>query len=115
MANFGAYAQRAWGREIRNPIQSMVHSHAANVFILTALPHVVVTTGNSPKADSGCLCTRFVLSHAKSHRNVCSETRNPMQSMVHSYAANVFFLAALLHVVVTTTLLYFRRQVRYYT
>lgn len=36
--------------------------------------------------------------------------RMNMQSMVHSYAANVFFLAALLHVVVTTALLYFRRQ-----
>jgi len=39
--------------ETRNPMQSMVHSYAANVFFLAALPHVVVTTGKSPKVDSG--------------------------------------------------------------
>lgn len=36
-----------------------------------------------------------------------------IQSIVHSHAANVFFLAALIHVVVSTLLLYHRRQGRW--
>ena len=39
-----------------------------------------------------------------------AERKMSVQSIVHSQAANVFFLAALLHVVVTTLLLHFRRK-----